>query len=67
MRIAAREDEGKYKAMAVIGCRACGSTIFSITIDELMENFEVTEENRPGFWYLINELDFMQTWLDENM
>lgn len=67
MRIAAREIDGEYKAMAVIGCRVCGSTIFSIDIDGLMENFGITEDNRPGFWYLVNELDYMQNWLDENM
>jgi hypothetical protein len=67
MRVAAREIDGVYKAVAVIGCRACGSTIFSVDIDELMENFGITEDNRPGFWYLINELEYMQTWLDENM
>lgn len=67
MRIAARLDNGKYKACAVIGCRVCGDTIFSITIDELKENFEVTTQNKPNYYYMLNELEYMQNWLDKNM
>jgi hypothetical protein len=68
MRIAARKDDsGKLKACAVIGCRACGDTVFSVTIDELKENFEVTTSNEPDFYYLLNELEYMQIWIDRNM
>lgn len=67
MTIAARIRDGKYKACAIIGCRACGRTIFSITKDELKENFWVTTSNEVDFYYLLNELDYMQMWLDKNM
>jgi hypothetical protein len=68
MRIAARKDDsGKLKACAVIGCRACGDTVFSVTIDELKENFEVTTSNEQDFYYLLNELEYMQMWIDRNM